>query len=84
MHFAPLLLSVAFLLVAFIIRPSINLNIFRKSTRLTPPVLDTMSSNIAAQRSQWRQTLEELPSTPNNIPAFFLAHGRQFLSVLLA
>lgn len=24
---------------------------------------------------QWRAALEELPATPNNIPAFFFAHG---------
>ncbi|KAF9001934.1 Extradiol ring-cleavage dioxygenase class III enzyme subunit B [Cyathus striatus] len=30
--------------------------------------------------SQWRKALDDLPSTPNKIPAFFFAHGSPFLA----
>ena len=28
-----------------------------------------------ATRTEWRKALDDLPSTPDNIPAFFFAHG---------
>jgi hypothetical protein len=48
--------------------------------RLHPlPESSSMSINTDtdALRKEWRQALAELPSTPENIPAFFLAHGRE-------
>ena len=38
-------------------------------------------SNVKEPRTQseWRQTLDSLPSTPDNIPAFFFAHGSPIL-----
>lgn len=35
------------------------------------------SEDISALREEWRKAIDELPSTPDNIPAFFLAHGRK-------
>ncbi|KAF8078133.1 Extradiol ring-cleavage dioxygenase, class III enzyme, subunit B [Lyophyllum atratum] len=36
------------------------------------------TSSVTTQ-SEWRKAIEDLPSTPNNIPAFFLAHGSPIL-----
>lgn len=30
-------------------------------------------------RSEWRKALDELPPTPDNIPAFFFGHGSPML-----
>lgn len=36
----------------------------------------TFSEDIPTLRAEWLKAIEELPSTPDNIPSFFLAHGR--------
>ncbi|KAJ6500456.1 Extradiol ring-cleavage dioxygenase, class III enzyme, subunit B [Mycena sanguinolenta] len=36
--------------------------------------------NLQALQEKWRRNLDELPSTPNNIPAFFFAHGSPMLA----
>lgn len=39
------------------------------------------SSSLPKTQSQWRQALAELPSTPDNIPAFFFGHGSPMLTM---
>ncbi len=41
-----------------------------------------MASNatLPSNQAQWRDALEALPSTPDNIPAFFFAHGSPALA----
>lgn len=39
----------------------------------------TFSEDIPTLREEWRKAIDELPSTPDNIPAFFLAHGQPLL-----
>lgn len=39
----------------------------------------TFTDDIPTLREQWRSALAELPSTPDNIPAFFLAHGQPMI-----
>ncbi|KAG6832713.1 hypothetical protein H0H92_012285 [Tricholoma furcatifolium] len=39
-----------------------------------------MAATPVLAQSEWRKVIEALPSTPNNIPAFFLAHGSPFLA----
>lgn len=39
-----------------------------------------MTVQTVTTQSEWRRAIESLPSTPNNIPAFFLAHGSPFLA----
>jgi aromatic ring-opening dioxygenase catalytic subunit (LigB family) len=34
---------------------------------------------VPVTRTEWLKALDELPSTPNNIPAFFFAHGSPML-----
>lgn len=35
--------------------------------------------NSILTQSEWKRSIEALPATPDNIPAFFLAHGSPFL-----
>ena len=37
-----------------------------------------MSGVVPTTRPQWKEVLDELPATPEKIPAFFFAHGRAF------
>ncbi|KAJ7090239.1 Extradiol ring-cleavage dioxygenase, class III enzyme, subunit B [Mycena belliarum] len=37
-------------------------------------------SDISALQKFWKKNLDQLPSTPDNIPAFFFAHGSPFLA----
>ncbi|KAG6819608.1 hypothetical protein H0H93_010332 [Arthromyces matolae] len=39
-----------------------------------------MPVSTVTTRSEWIKAIEGLPSTPENIPAFFLAHGSPFLA----
>ncbi|KAG6817076.1 hypothetical protein H0H87_012844 [Tephrocybe sp. NHM501043] len=39
-----------------------------------------MPLSTVTTQAEWRQAIEALPSTPDNIPAFFLAHGSPFLA----
>ncbi|KAJ7261376.1 Extradiol ring-cleavage dioxygenase, class III enzyme, subunit B [Mycena haematopus] len=36
--------------------------------------------NVKAFQEKWRKNLDQLPSTPNNIPAFFFGHGSPALA----
>ena len=36
-------------------------------------------SQAPRSQKEWRKALDELPSTPENIPAFFFAHGSPML-----
>lgn len=38
------------------------------------------NSSLPKAQAEWRKALEELPSTPDNIPAFFFAHGSPMLA----
>lgn len=38
----------------------------------------TMCDDVPMTRPQWKQALDDLPATPEKIPAFFFAHGRTF------
>ncbi|KAG5342210.1 hypothetical protein C0989_004522 [Termitomyces sp. Mn162] len=38
-----------------------------------------MAVQTVTTQPEWRKAIEALPSTPKNIPAFFLAHGSPFL-----
>jgi aromatic ring-opening dioxygenase catalytic subunit (LigB family) len=40
-----------------------------------------MSSDLPLTRSAWEARLATLPGSPNQIPAFFFAHGSPFLAV---
>ena len=37
-----------------------------------------MADVAPTTRPQWNKALDELPTTPEKIPAFFFAHGRAF------
>jgi 4,5-DOPA dioxygenase extradiol len=37
-------------------------------------------TDIASLQKEWRKNLDALPSTPNNIPAFFFGHGSPILA----
>jgi len=39
-----------------------------------------MSVSISQAQTEWRKSLDALPSTPHNIPAFFFAHGSPILA----
>lgn len=39
----------------------------------------TTTTSIPKTRDQWRAALNELPATPDKIPAFFFAHGSPML-----
>ena len=39
------------------------------------------TSSIPKTQDQWRQALADLPSTPDNIPAFFFGHGSPMLAM---
>ncbi|KAG6874302.1 hypothetical protein C0995_001527 [Termitomyces sp. Mi166 len=39
-----------------------------------------MTVETVTTQPEWRKAIDALPSTPNNIPAFFLAHGSPFLA----
>ncbi len=39
----------------------------------------TASTTIPKTRDQWRAALDDLPSTPDKIPAFFFGHGSPIL-----
>jgi len=71
------------LVAAFALKRYSNIFCAPNSTaRLHPlPESSSMSINtdIDALRKEWCQALAELPSTPDNIPAFFLAHGREWV-----
>ena len=43
---------------------------------LKPPF--NMCDVVPTTRPQWKKALDELPATPEKIPAFFFAHGRTF------
>jgi len=61
--------------------------LFRLSlSRIFPSLaLRTMSTNgthssLPKTQAEWRTALDELPSTPNDIPAFFFGHGSPMLA----
>lgn len=39
------------------------------------------STNLPKSQAQWHQALAELPTTPDNIPAFFFGHGSPMLAM---
>ncbi|PCH38289.1 Extradiol aromatic ring-opening dioxygenase [Wolfiporia cocos MD-104 SS10] len=41
---------------------------------------DGINASLPRTQAEWRKALEELPSTPGNIPAFFFGHGSPFLA----
>ncbi|KAF7363921.1 hypothetical protein MSAN_01050200 [Mycena sanguinolenta] len=54
-----------------------------KSYNYSPSVTANMTDaaiNLKVLQEKWRKNLEELPSTPANIPAFFFAHGSPMLA----
>ncbi|GBE82374.1 4,5-DOPA dioxygenase extradiol-like protein [Sparassis crispa] len=40
---------------------------------------DSTQPAFPRSRTEWRKALDELPSTPDNIPSFFFGHGSPFL-----
>jgi hypothetical protein len=62
----------------------VNGNVLRSPTylsalRLTPRRF-AMSSALPLTRPAWQDRLATLPGSPNNIPAFFFAHGSPILT----
>ncbi len=49
---------------------------FKRPPNLRP----AMTSPLPMNQSEWKAALDSLPSTPDNIPAFFYAHGSPFLA----
>ncbi|KAI0736920.1 Extradiol ring-cleavage dioxygenase class III enzyme subunit B [Fomitopsis betulina] len=47
--------------------------------RLFPSLTMSASTSLPRTQSDWRKALEDLPSTPDNIPAFFFGHGSPML-----
>ncbi|EMD38474.1 hypothetical protein CERSUDRAFT_135299 [Gelatoporia subvermispora B] len=42
--------------------------------------VQSAAQSFPKTRTEWRQALQELPSTPENIPAFFFGHGSPMLA----
>ncbi|KAF8306827.1 LigB-domain-containing protein [Clavulina sp. PMI_390] len=75
-------LIVVAVLLALLSQRFLNLRASVTRTATAPSLANTKKNNamafstdIASLKKQWREALDELPSTPDNIPAFFLAHG---------
>jgi aromatic ring-opening dioxygenase catalytic subunit (LigB family) len=51
---------------------SLSISVLRFPKSMSPPA-------IPLNQSQWKAALESLPETPDNIPAFFFAHGSPML-----
>ena len=51
---------------------------------LASQTMSTSTSNTVSSlprtQAEWRKALDELPSTPDNIPAFFFGHGSPMLA----
>lgn len=48
----------------------------------TLKLASNMCDVVPTTRPQWNNALDELPATPEKIPAFFFAHGRTFSTFL--
>ncbi|EPT05935.1 Extradiol ring-cleavage dioxygenase class III enzyme subunit B [Fomitopsis schrenkii] len=45
-----------------------------------PTSTNSTASSLPKTQSEWRKALDALPSTPDNIPAFFFGHGSPMLA----
>lgn len=83
MRFLVSTLSIVFLLLALI--PTVLFttflgNILSVLPRTPPLGISTNYTLIMSSEPEWRKALDDLPATPNNIPAFFFGHGSPLLA----
>jgi hypothetical protein len=51
------------------------------STAMSTAHTNGSSSKLPTTQAEWKQALDALPSTPDNIPAFFFGHGSPMLAM---
>ena len=83
--FRQLLLFVLYVLTATVLlrfKPFLPHSKLSRLSTLTAPMSTKQNAAAALPRTQaeWRKALEELPSTPEKIPAFFFSHGSPVLA----
>lgn len=50
------------------------------ASQTMPTSTNSTASSLPKTQSEWRKALDALPSTPDNIPAFFFGHGSPMLA----